>query len=432
MKIPREYIEFSKEFFRKKFVKDSVWLLASQIVLAVCGFSLNILITKYYGISTFGSFSIAFKIYLIASIFSSFGISVSALKYSAQYAGNPEMLNKSISAAMMFVIVSSLLVTLLAIFLIPAFSFFFNDNSLNGLLLVFFSALPFYSLNKVLALVLNGQRDIIALSVTQILRWILLIVVISIVIFLLHFELTVALLAFPATEFLLLVPTWIYSKKYFSFSFRNEKKWLLEHFSFGGKSMFSYGISDINNYLDVFIIGYFTGNRMVGIYSFASDITKNLIVVADIFLANFNPIIATFYSTKQLKELKKLIKKIRNITYLIYIPLIISAIAVYFLIIKFIGAELEESMLPFIILSIGTFFLSGFKPFNAILELAGFPGTKLKMNILIIVVNFLLLLVFINIWGINGVALATTLSYIVSVFLLHWFSVKKLNISLMR
>lgn len=196
--------------------------------------------------------------------------------------------------------------------------------------------------------------------------------------------------------------------------------------------MFSYGISDINNYLDVFIIGYFTGNRMVGIYSFASDITKNLIVVADIFLANFNPIIATFYSTKQLKELKKIIKKIRNITYLIYIPLIISAIAVYFLIIKFIGAELEESMLPFIILSIGTFFLSGFKPFNAILELAGFPGTKLKMNILIMVVNFLLLLVFINIWGINGVALATTLSYIVSVFLLHWFSVKKLNIPLMR
>lgn len=425
------YIAFLKDIFRKKFVKDSIWLLVSQATLALCGFSLNVLITEKFGVASFGNFSMALKIYLIASIFTSLGVGVSGIKYSAQYAGNREMLDKTMSAAMMVVIISALVITALLFFLLPIFGIFLNNISLKEILLILFTALPFYSINKLLILIINGQRDIVAVSIIQVSRWLLLIGMIIISVFLFDFNLSNSLIAFPITEIILVIATWIYSLRYFSFSFRNEISWLKEHFSFGGKSMFSYAISDITNNLDVFMIGYFFNSRQVGIYCFAADIAKNLLVISEIFSANFNPLITSLYFTKRYHELKNHIRNIRNLTFILYIPIILLACAIYYMIIQLMP-DVRDSFIIFIILSTGIFFLSGFRPFNAILELSGFPGAKLFLNSIIMAVTLLLVIFFINFGDINGVAVAIGISYIVNVLLLNAFSRKKLGISLIN
>jgi O-antigen/teichoic acid export membrane protein len=424
------YSKMLKDQLQKKFVKDSAWLLFSQAVLAVCGLVLNIIITKQYGISSFGNFSIALKIYLVGSIVASFGLGIPALKYSAQFSGNREMMDKTMSASIQLTLISSVVVGLLAFASITLLASFFGDKTLESVLFAFFLALPFYSMNKVLALILNGQRDIKTVAMIQVLRWALILSLISFFIFLLHLELSAALLSFPATEFVLMAGTWIYRKKYFTFSFRTDRTWLKETFSFGGKSMLSSGLSDLNSYLDVFLLGYFADSRVTGIYSFAADIAKNLIVVSDIFMTGFNPLISSHHSNNQLHELKEKIRQVRNITYIIYLPLIAAAITIYWFLIKFMHAGIEESFVPFIILSLGILLFSGLKPFTAILELAGFPGEKLKMNLLLIIANALLLLILAQLWNINGIALATSISYVVSIILLNWFTQRKLNISL--
>lgn len=423
-------IEFVRSIFQKKIAKDSLWLLASQVVLAVFGIFLNIIITKYFGIATFGTFSIAIKTYLIVSIFSTFGVGVSALKFSAQYADQRAMLDKSMSAALVVVLISSMLVILVLFFAMPLFSMAFSNISLNDLLEVFFIAIPFYSLNKVLSLILNGQRDIKAVSVIQISRWLLLISLISISIFVLQKDLTFVLLAFPVTELIILSGAWLYCKKYFSFSFSADKNWIKEHFVFGGKSMLFTAFTDLNNYLDVFLIGFFCGSKSVGVFSFAADAAKNLVVIADIVLTSLNPIISQLFHQNRLEELRGTIRKIRNITYLIYIPLCIGAVLVYVLLVNWLGVGLSESMVPFLVLTSGVFLFSGIRPFISILEFAGFPGEKLKLSVFVMLINFILLVLFINVWGVVGAALAFVFTNLISAILLNWLSVKKLDISL--
>lgn len=418
------------EMLNKKFVRDGVWLALSQVLLALCGLLINVLLTREFEVAGFGHFSLGLKVYLIVSLLAVFGCGSSMVKHVAQYKKEPEMLKECINSAMHMGLYSSLFFTLIAWAGVPLIVNLFDEPEL-AILYWFLPGIPLFTVNKILSGILNGMRSIKALALIQGLRWIVLTLFIIYFIYFGKNELEMMALAFGLTE-LILLPIGIRStKKYYRFTFRPSDRWLRRHFSFGGQSMLSTALIDLYNYADVFMLGYFLNAQSVGLYVFASDIAKNLLALANIIQVNFNPIISELWHKNKITQLKAHMKRIRKLSFLIYLPLIVFSIAGYYLFIQyFMEKELMESMFPFTILSAGILLLALFKPFFSLPELTGHPGDNLLINIIVLVLNIILNYAFIFVWDINGVAMATVFSYLFSILLLYIFVKRRLSINI--
>ena len=99
-----------------------------------------------------------------------------------------------------------------------------------------------------------------------------------------------------------------------------------------------------------------------------------------------------------------------------------------FIINTFYTEEYSESILPFIILTIGFFFSSTFKiPMNNILAAMRKLKFKVIINASSAILNIILNVLFINQFGITGAAIATTLIDIFSSILGVWYTNKTLE-----
>ena len=161
------------EMLNKKFVRDGVWLALSQVLLALCGLLINVLLTREFEVAGFGHFSLGLKVYLIVSLLAVFGCGSSMVKHVAQYKKEPEMLKECINSAMHMGLYSSLFFTLIAWAGVPLIVNLFDEPEL-AILYWFLPGIPLFTVNKILSGILNGMRSIKALALIQGLRWIVL------------------------------------------------------------------------------------------------------------------------------------------------------------------------------------------------------------------------------------------------------------------
>ncbi len=418
------------DFYKKKFVKDGLWLGVSQVILAISGILINIILTQQYGASGFGIFSIGLKVYLILSLLAVFGCGSSVIKHVSQYKDNQREVDQIISSALILSLIASSMVAIMAYFLSPSLLHLFGLTN-HQILLYFLPGIPLFTMNKVLLGVLNGKRKIKHLSILQSLRWALILLLVLVAILLNKVEIQQIAIVFPISEAILFPFCWWSARNEFTFSFSPVKNWYRKNVVFGGQVMFSSAIIDLYTYTDVFMIGIFMNTKAVGIYAFASDICKNLLSLANLIQINLNPIISELWHKGEVVKLKNHIRRVRKTTHLIYIPIVLLAVFGYVLFVThFMGEEFNASILPFIILSGGVFLLSGFKAIYSLPELTGYPGDNLLINFTILLVNILLNYVLLQIWSLDGVALATCISYFTSVVLLYALVKKRLSINI--
>lgn len=194
---------------------------------------------------------------------------------------------------------------------------------------------------------------------------------------------------------------------------RNEEKNKILKFS--GISMLNNGISQLLYIIDVFLIGIILGNTDV----IASYKTATLIP----FALNFIPLsIMTYmypYFSKNFEDLEYLSKKYLSlvkwmILLNILIALFLLVFSKYIVLIVF-GEQYLESMRVFQILAIGYFFAASFRiPAGNLLAAIGAINFNFYTTIFCGVLNIVLDIYFIKIYGSIGAAFATLIIFIIS------------------
>lgn len=420
---------------RGKFLKDSLWLLASTLLMGVSGIAINAVVTSLLGVAAFGVYSLGLRVYLFLGLISPWGINISVMKYTAELDDIRER-SACLSSALRLTLICSLFVTILGWFIAPLFSALFDTGDLTtGLRSVLLGLIPF-SLNKTYTGVLNGLRDIKGLSLFQALRWLLLIFF-SVSLTWAFRNVSASLSAFLWTEVLLLPLLMLYCRRYripLDSSDRHPSEWNRRHFDFGVRTMLSTAVNDLYTYLDVFMIGVFMDKTAVGAYSFASDISKNLFLVSQIVGTNFNPIISRLWSQRDLASLKQAMRRLLRTTYLVYALLFPVSILGYIAFLKYgiRDPAMGASILPFVILTTGVALCSGYQSFSAILMVTGYPGDRLRVTLVSLLFNAALNLALLPVWGIAGAALATTLAYIGTVISTNHYTKRRLDIDMFR
>jgi len=188
-----------------------------------------------------------------------------------------------------------------------------------------------------------------------------------------------------------------------------------------GKDLFSYSwpliifalITNLAFWIDSLLIGFFNGVYWVGIYNVAVPLALLLLLASEVFTVLFFPLITRELFSKNKLTVEQLSKQVTKWVFLVNFPLFLIIILFPETIIQIIfGSEYLQASTVLRLLALGQFpFSLAFISSNLLLA-KGKSKLILKNLIFIGIVNFILNYTLIPLYGINGAALATSISLI--------------------
>jgi O-antigen/teichoic acid export membrane protein len=173
-------------------------------------------------------------------------------------------------------------------------------------------------------------------------------------------------------------------------------------------------VSMILVWQDIFVISFFENNESIGIYSVATKIGLFLLFPASavaMFLTNRVVVCLARSDRKQLSGYLKYSTAILLMVSVIGV-LVINIFAIQIL--SFFGDEFLLAVTVLLLFSIAQLLNAISAAMEVVFLMSELKHTFLKLNIFMIVINFILNVPMIYFWGIEGAALATLISVIIS------------------
>ena len=404
----------------RKLRVDLLANLASFVVLGISGIAINLLIGRYYTPDTLGVFNQVFAFYILGAQFGAFGIHFSTLHYVARLQDRLEQ-RRCVTTALLLAILIATGIYGFGLAFTPWIGALLESPATGASLTLALPGIAFFTINKILIAVVNGRRQMVAFSVCQALRYLLILgfIVLCVVENRPGIELA---LAFTVSESLLMCvllflvfvgdrPLWD----------GLTPRWIKVHLGFGSKGFLSGAISELNTRVDILMLGLFLEDQLVGIYSMASMVAEGLAQLSVVVKNVVNPMITQKYAAAELVELSAFLRRIRIQFYGGFFIVGAVAIAAFPLFIEVITGSnsYEGAYLPFCILITSLVLVAGFLPMQMTLIQCGFPGYQTAQRAITVLVNILLNAMLIPLYGITGAAVATGGSYIISIAVLY-------------
>lgn len=413
-----------------KFNLDLTWNIAGFVITGIISISINILIIGYYDSASLGVFNIVYAIYILLSQLASGGIHLSVQKHIPQYSDDKKKTDIIIISAILITVIVTLLLTSIAYLLrdIPG-EVFHNSGVTSGFTLVI-PGLIFFSLNKVLLSFLNGYRKMKAYAFFLMMRSVLMIVILIILIMLnaSGFMIPVILSGAEIILFLILV---IYTGRFWNILFTKELSyWIKGHIRFGSKAVVGNVLLDVNSRVDVLVLGLYSSESVVGIYSFASSLSDGFTQLPYVLRTNINPVLTKCYFTKGKFVLERIMERSKKIFNRLLIPAGILCVLCFPVLVNIFGFQekLSGGWTVFIVLMSGIIVSARYLPYQMIFNQLGFPGIQSLFLFLFFITNLVLNFIFAPIWGMYGSAIAVSLSFIAQAIYLKLLLWKKINI----
>ncbi|MBI5961141.1 MAG: oligosaccharide flippase family protein [Chloroflexi bacterium] len=397
-----------------KFNQDVLWNIASLGLLAFGGVLINLVILRFRGEAALGVFNQVFALYIVLSQIGVGGLQHSALKHISYHQEDRARCADITTSALILVTAITLPMMAGGTLLAGPVGQLMNSAGVeNGLRLVL-PGLLFFALNKVLINVLNGLQHMRAYAVFRSLRFVLIPLAICVLVWAdapdssLAFSLTLA----EVGLFVGLV-IYVYRRLIPLKRVEQARERFREHISFGLRGVLSGILMELNTRVDVLMLGYFTSDATVGIYSFAAMLAEGASQFPLAIRWNVDPIIGRHFAEAQPQKIQELSARIRRTFHPIMVGVGALAMILYpvFLLIFLPDDHLMTSSAVFAIIMIGVIINAGYRPFTGLLMQGGRPGMHTLFIISLVFTDAALNLIFIPLWGIYGAAFVTMLTY---------------------
>jgi O-antigen/teichoic acid export membrane protein len=405
-------MEASGLSLRGRFGVDLLFNLASLAFMGVAGILANVLIGAVWGPSALGVFNQTFSIYILCSQISVLGFHLAALKFVGM-ADDARQRSEVLAACALLTAISTTCVTIV---------FWLSSASVGSLLAsplvaegMRWSAfgLWLFSFNKLFMSVFNGQNRMRLYAVLQTVRALGIVATVGIAAVFgadpnrLPVSLTVA----ETATFLVALPFILPALK--QARAREFVSRLRSMAAFGLRAAPSGMLSEINTRVDILLLGLFTTDYVVGLYSFASIPVEGVYQVLIVMRTIYAPLLAERLRHQDRRELLDMIVRGKRLVFLAMIPICALALAAFPLLIMVSqSGDFSDTWWIFAILLGGILLSSGFVPFGTILLLAGQPGWYSVYMAGIVVWNIIGGLALIPFFSAYGAAFALASSYV--------------------
>jgi len=400
---------------RTSFTQGLVWNYISIFFLAVGGMVFSFLIGFYYDAETLGNFNLAYAYYIVLSQVGALGSHMAVTRYVAEDPEDKKSVNTILSCGILAVVVVSIA---LGIFIYLLYSFVLKDYLGEGLSDSVYSiilAIFFFAINKVILGYLNGLSKMKEYAVFQSIRniFIAMWIVIFAVLRLPGGKITFCFAGAEIMIFLLEVPLLFLKEKFRAcISF----EWIKKIIAFGIHIMPANIVLELSTKVDILCLSWILRNeRIVGIYSFAALFGEGFYQLFVVIRRSINPHITQSHRKDELEQYcVVIVKKIKHIGYLLGIVCMVFIVLGYGILCYLIGdASYYRGIGPLVIIMAAIVCNMKSIVFGNILAQTGYPAAESVNNIITVMANFLLNILFINQWGMVGAALATGISYFV-------------------
>lgn len=406
-----------------KFRRDVIWNVASTGVLAVGGLLMMALIGGLHGDTGLGVFAQVWAPYVIFGQLAVGGVDRSLLQaLSARALPRPER-GALIWGAVLPAFVGSLLFAAAFYLARDAFAAWYGSPDVAAGVAAATPGLFFFGLNKVLLGAVNGLRRMRAFALYQSLRYLLMPLGVGVAwwsgrpaaeaAFLFTFAEGV-LFAALAVEVLVQVALPSVA------CLRHVRA----HVVFGLRSMAAGVLLELNSRVDVWMLGHFLGDALVGVYAVAVQIAEGVFQILIALQNNYNPVIAAHLAAGERAELDQVVRSggRRALLSMGGVAVVATAGFPIALWILFPGGGFDGAWLPFGILMAGIALSAIRMPFFQTLLMAGHPGWHSLFMLSVVAINVVGNWLLIPSLGIEGAALGTALSFVGSVVLLRLFA----------
>jgi len=415
---------------KNKITKDLIYTKLSFGSLVVSGLLSNFLISYFFGNEELGIYNLNLSLYLVLSQITVFGLHFSILKTIPAIKHEKSRISLEVSSNVSLSLAISIVVTLLLMQFAPLFGRMFGNEELVPLLRISSIGLIFFSFNKIMMHFMQGMRKILLFSSIQTVKYVLFFIGNAYVCYfdrpITHFGFVILLSEAAVTILSIL---WYLIQGY---SFKIPVSSLLhKHYKFG-KASFAGGIfGDLNAKINILLLGVFFEEDIVGVFSFSFMIGYGLYQLIINVRTNFNPILVEMFSNSDHIGIKKLLIKTSKIIYPATILFSTLIVGVFYIItgIYYVELNLLQGLGPLVIILLGIIIISPMIPFDNTFIVSGKPFYQTLQMLFAFSINLLGCVIFIPLLGMIGASIAFSLSTVMSVLFLNYYSKKLLNLS---
>ena len=415
---------------RRKFLTDWSANLGSVGLLAVTGIALNSLIAKVYGAAVLGIFNQVYAIYIFGSQLATFGIQFSVLKYVAEFHDDEDAVAQSVAAALAAVAgCAALAVALFFVFFRYSPIQPYSPEVAVGVYYML-PGLWFFAINKTLLNAFNGRQANKLYASFVSLRYL----------FILLFFLGAVLLKFPGEQLtvvlslseaaLLLSIGLAYRRIFPGQHSLGNLDWIRQHIHFGSRSLVGGLAVELNTRVDVLVLGIFTNDAAVGIYSFAAFFVEGLLQLSVIARRLVDPVLTRLATQNDVHGRASLLVKGRNLGALFMAAVGAGMAFSYPWYATWLGGgDIAIASWPiFSILAAGACIFAAYATFGGIFLQTGLPVVQSWLNLAVLGTNLALNVALVPLWGVLGAAIATSLSFMVGTLYLRFLVFRYLNV----
>ncbi len=398
----------------KKFLTDTAWNYGAFALMAAAGVILNFFIAAWFGVETLGVFNQIYALYVVTAQFAVMGSHDSAQKHVAGLDHDPGQVSIVSAAALSLAAVTGVLVAVSVYLLHDPVAWLLDSRAVGDGIALAAPGLLFFALNKVLMGVLSGTRRLKPFAIAQGLRVVAILLSCLVIAWLkqpgymLGISFTIAEVAlFPLLLFFVRPrPAHFGSGVAF-------RQWFRAHMRFGGKAMINGFLSESYIRVDILMLSVFLSDFEVGVYSFAALFVEGLFQAPVVVRTVANPELVRLLLAGDKDRVIDFCRKVAAMSTAIFI----AAAAGVLLAFPYLGPLFPDNLValsrPLLLILVGGLVVfSSVIPLDHILLQAGYPGRQSLLMTLNVMVNVVLNLALIPLFGLYGAAVATAIAFV--------------------
>ncbi len=412
--------------FKKIFTSSGVNFLFRIFGLGTSFFT-TIIITKLFGINTFGNYSLIFAIAQIAALFFTLGIPNTLIKIigneNFSYVQAKKLLIKGLKGALAFSIIPMFFFYFGATFFSETI---FNNIQLKNYFLIIAIATPLFIVHEILLYFFIATKKIMKYNFFMFVLPNVLLILFLFLFYNLKFDNHLTFLAFSIS---ILITVLIEATTIFELKNQQIKSSIstLNLIKTASPLLFSGLFIYLLNNTNIILLGILSNESQVGIYNIAYKVGSIGFLVIVSVSTVITPKMAELYGQNNLLELKKLAHKATQLIAFLSLPLVLILILFSKFILSFWGENTSTGSTAMIIISIGVLLSAIAGNVDQILNMTNNQKILRNITIFSFFIHLIVSYFLIKEYGINGAAIATLITNVLINVLCLYFIKKKLG-----
>ena len=408
----------------KQLKSGVAWSLFSKVIASGTGFFITLLLVRVLTLDHLGLYYLIQTIILFSGIFVKVGLDLSVQKINGIYANNRNwsMVRRCTKSMLLIFSISTIIVLVCLAVIWPELTInLLKSPSLSTMMVLIFIAIPLRSAEQLgSAFFRSIHESKIGVLLLDIPRQLMFLTVLLIISFLykkssLENIFTVYVLSSGIAVFITtyLIYRWFKKKEDISKDIINREVTINSLFYLSFPMMLQGSASIIMASSDIWVLSSFSTSNNVGIYGTVVRLTSLIILMLSVVNMVLPPMLASLYKNNNKVAIEKLLRLTATWNAFVAIPLLIIFLLYGDTILSYIfGDTFSKGYYILIILACAHTVNALTGSPGMLLQMTGKHNVLMKITIFWSVFNLLTNIIFVQFWGVVGVALATGISVV--------------------